>query len=348
MNIFLDSNILFRDYFFQHKSNKAILDYCKEGLVNIYMSEVVRLELRKQFQNEIEAKNIEIRKLKKDAVRLKLDDKITEISVDSQLNKFDKFYKNLDQDDNYSILDYQNDFLPDIVDRAINRIKPFTENKSEFKDALIWKTYSEYVESNDIQDCILLTNNTSDFCSKKNKSQVHPDLQKDSARFAVINQSFEFLKLHGSKIESPENKFLKYIALIEVNEEFVREMIIKNFENIIQDRIHKEIDALHPNDILSKDYFLDGQLVPFGCEILDCEDIEYEVIGERALISGIVNASTEVEVWEYNSARDPGEDQYSTVAERNVIYKIHFNFDMRMEEKSSDFEMTDVALNTIN
>ena len=81
MNIFLDSNILFQDYFFDNKSNKKILDYCKEGLLNLYMSEIVRLELRRQFQRELEDKNREIKKIIKDAIRLKIEAEITEIEL---------------------------------------------------------------------------------------------------------------------------------------------------------------------------------------------------------------------------------------------------------------------------
>jgi hypothetical protein len=57
MNVFIDSNILFEDYFFENKSNKNLLEYCKEGLLYLYMSEIVRLELRRQFQKELESKN---------------------------------------------------------------------------------------------------------------------------------------------------------------------------------------------------------------------------------------------------------------------------------------------------
>ena len=62
MNIFLDSNILFQDYFFENKSNKKIIEYCKEGLVNVFMSEIVRLELKRQYEKEIITQNRELKK----------------------------------------------------------------------------------------------------------------------------------------------------------------------------------------------------------------------------------------------------------------------------------------------
>lgn len=44
MNVFLDSCILFEDYFFENNSNKKLLDYAKDSLITLYMAEIVRFE----------------------------------------------------------------------------------------------------------------------------------------------------------------------------------------------------------------------------------------------------------------------------------------------------------------
>ena len=78
------------------------------------------------------------------------------------------------------------------------------------------------------------------------------------------------------------------------------------------------------------------------------EQIEHEIKSETALVSGIVHASCEVEILEYNSVRDPGEDRHTSVAEKNVIFKIYFNFDMERDEVYSDFEITDLEISEID
>ena len=348
MNVFIDSNILYQDYFFENKSNKKLLEYCKEGLLNIYMSEIVRLELRRQFQKELESGNSELQKLIKELKRLKVEREINIIPIDQHLNDFDTFYSRLNLFDNFFIIHYKNDFLPDIVDRAIKRKKPFTEGKSELKDAIIWKTYSDFVESNNTSDCVLLTNNTSDFCDKKDKSKIHSDLKTDTNKFSVINSSYDFIKTYAVKLESPDNKLLAFMKQIDIDDNFAFEIISENFEKIIEEEMHKRIDNMHPSDLLKTDYHLDGQLVSYGCEILECSDIEYEVLNETALISGVVYASCEVEVLEYNSVRDPGEDTYRCVDEVNVTFKINFNFDMGKEKNYTDFEITDINIAEVN
>lgn len=344
MNIFLDSNILYQDYFFENKSSKQLIQYCEQGLINIYMAEIVRLELRRQFEKEILSQNRELKKIIKDSARLKTGITIPEISLSNKLREFDSFYLKLETLDNFEILNYKNEYLPDIVDRAINRKKPFTEEKSELKDALIWKTYSDYVESIMIDDCILLTNNTSDFCTKKDKSTIHPELQLDSKKFKVINSSFDFIKTNAPLLESPEYKFQLYINQFTIDENFVLKIISENFEKKLEDRIHSKIDRIHPSELFEDNFIFDGQLIGYDIELLECEEIEYEVIHDKALISGVIIANCETEVLEYNSVRDPGEDSFSSVGEKSVQFAVYFNFDFKEGEIAEDFEITSIEV----
>jgi predicted nucleic acid-binding protein len=345
MNIFLDTNILFEDYFFENKSQKNILEYAKEGLINLYMSEIVRLELRRQFKKEIESKNRELKKIIKNSKRLKINEIIKLINIETQLKKFDKFYEELDEkNENFQILNYKNDFLPDIVDRAIYRKKPFTEEKTELKDALIWKTYAHFVEKLKIENCILLTNNSSDFCSKKDKSVIHEELLKDTDKFSVMNSAFNFLNEKSKIIESPEHQFSIYISTININEELANGLLKTNFNDQIEDEIDKKLESVNPFDISDYGYWNDGYVSGFGKEILECSDIDYEIIGNKALISGKVLVGCDTEFYEYNSSRDRGEDSFSFFSEQHLTFELYFNFDLEENEECSELEITDVEI----
>lgn len=348
MNIFLDTNILYEDYFFDNKSPKKILEYTRKGFINLYMSEIVRLELRWQFQREIEAKNRELKRVIKDSERLKIDTEIKLLDIPLQLEKFDSFYSQLENIPNFNIIQYKNNYLPDIVDRAIYRKKPFSEEKTELKDALIWKSYADYVESNHLQDCILLTNNTNDFCLKKDKSKIHPDLLADTNKFSVINSSFEFLKSKSAILESPLINFQNYISQLDVNNEFVEDLIVENFENLIAKEIHSKIENLSPNDVLDSDFWYDGYVSGGDIEILDCEDVEYEVLTDSALVSGKIYVACETECYQYNVGRDHGEETYLFLNDQTIIFEIYFNFDIKENEEYSDFEITDIDITEVN
>lgn len=345
MKIFLDSNILFEDYFFENKSQKNILDYAKKGLINLYMSEIVKLELRRQFKKEIELKNRELAKIIKNAKRLKIDEDIKVIDVNSQLEKFDEFYTELEShNEKFEILKYNNEFLPDIVDRAIYRKKPFTEEKTELKDALIWKTYANFVEHESLENCILLTNNTSDFCDKKDKTKIHSELLKDTERFYVINSAFNFLKDKSKIIESPEYEFSTYIKTIIFNESFVSDLIKSNFSEQIKEVIDKKIESINPFDIVDLEYWNDGYVTGFEKEILECLDVEFEIIADKSLVSGKVLVLCETESYEYNSLRERGEDTFSFLSEQDITFQLYFNFDMKKGEECSELEITDIEI----
>ena len=107
MNIFIDSNILFEDYFFEKKSNAKLLDYCKRDLLVIYMSEIVLKELRRQYHNELKLKIKEIEKLKKESRRLKIKVEYQEIVIEDNLKDFDEFYQELKHLDSFVVLKYK-------------------------------------------------------------------------------------------------------------------------------------------------------------------------------------------------------------------------------------------------
>jgi hypothetical protein len=309
------------------------------------MSRIVFLELKRQYEKEIEAKNRELSKTIKDSKRLKIETEIELLDVNKQLEKFNNFYKRISAIDNFNIIEYKNEYLEDIVDRAINRKKPFTEEKTELKDALIWKTYADFVETNKLEDCILLTNNTSDFCDKKDKSKVHTELLKDSEKFTVINSSFDFIKTKSKILESPEHKFQAYMKNLDFDNGLVLELIQQNFEKEIENRIHRKIEDLSPNDLFKpEDHWYDGYVSGFSVEILECSDSDYEILDDRALVSGIISISCETEAFQYNSARDKGEDTFISLGEHTLIFDVNFNFDMAENEIATEFEITDVDI----
>ena len=349
MNIFIDSNILHEDYFFMNKSTKQILDYTKRGLVNLYMSQIVFMELKRHYELELEERNTQIKRINKDAPRLLVAPGYGLIDIPVYLAKFDSFYSDMDKRcDNFYILPFKNEYLPNIVERAVRKTKPFTETKTELKDAIIWLTYSEFVEKKHLSDCLFLTANSSDFCDKKDKSVIHKTLQADTKRFIVINSSFDFIKKYASTIDSPEYIFEKYVDSLDIDDNFAFDKIQSNFDNIITVKIHEKVDKLSVSDVVSKkDGWFDGQLVGYDTELMHCDNIEYDVVGERAIISGYLYLSCEVEVLKYNPDRDPGEDSFIYEEERNIFFCLRFNFDMIQDEVCQDFEVIEIEVEDV-
>jgi hypothetical protein len=249
---------------------------------------------------------------------------------------------------NFHKLSYRNDFLPDIVYKAINRKRPFTEEKTELKDALIWKTYADYVEKTDLNDCILLTNNTSDFCDSRDKQKIHPDLLKDTNKFTLINNSFSFIKEKATILESPDYQFQIYIDQIEIDNIFALFTIKNTFAKHIREAVIDHTNSLHPSDVLKQYYIFDGHVIGHEVDISECEEVEFDVLSSKALISGKLFVDCESEVFEYNANRDFGEDSHTAVADKYITYIIGFNFDLLLDGVCENFEITDLGIYTID
>lgn len=348
MNVFLDSCVLHKDYFFEgieHKSSQRILEYTRKGIINLYMSDVVRLELRKQFEKELQDRNVSINKINKNAERLKIKNQFPIVDIEKQLIVFDTFYKDLQFEKHFFLLPTKNDFLPDIVNKAINKIKPFTENKSELKDALIWKAYSSYVEENKLSDCVFLTNNTSDFCGK-DKSKVHSELLKDTERFRVVNSTFDFIKQFGPDLETPERKITAFIDNTEIDNMFVLNRIEDFFLEEIKSKIERKIERMEPSNVFD-DVWMGGFVSGDYSEIVDCNAVEVEIIGAIASVYSILFVAYDCEVYEYNAARDSGEDHFNYIGDASLVFAMTISFDIDSEGSSSNLEIIDLNLHEV-
>jgi len=330
LNIFVDTCILYDDYFFQNKSNKQLFDYMKEGFVNIYMSDIVLKELRRHYELELEKVAIEIEKTKKDANRLMFKLEVEPFDIKEMLKDFDDNYSSLASTENFKILHYSVDMLPRIVENSILKTPPFfTEKKSELKDNLIWTTYSSYVESRKLENCFFLTSNISD---KDNHSFVHKNLLQDTQRFTIYKSTAEFLTEKSGLIEIPKTEFKKYVDGLEIDADYVKRQLQDYFMDIIEEeisiRIVTETDYslyLKHNDDLANGICLHYFDIDF------CENIKVEVLNQRILISGTFYCIADFDLSQYD---------YDPECPEQLIITVEFNYDLLEDEQCDNLEIT--------
>ena len=337
MNIFLDTSILYPDPFWKKNFFEGFKNIVvKDKKINVFISNIVLLELQHNYRKILQE---QISKLSV------INDKINDynivvsakasIDVEESVKRFDAFYRKLIEEKTVTILDYSNDFLPEILDRAITRKKPFTKNKTELKDCVIWLTYFKYAEDHKLNDCILLTNNTSDFCDSKKTEEdnfsVHPELQKDSKRFRIYASLKELIQKEWGK----EQNF---------DEDFVLNLIMDNFTNAITKKIEQEYERLEPYDIVVDDEFVLGYVSPECFEIFEVDNIVVNVFDGKHMISGEVLVGVEINIYEYNSVRDPGEDSHRFYREDNNIVKLTFSFYCEKNETPRGLNLDDFEI----
>lgn len=332
MNIFLDTSVLYKDPFWKSNFFRELLEIVKEKEINLFMSNIVLMELQYNYKKIIEQEIVKLDKVNTQIEQYNIHiDTSTTIDVKKSLKDLSSFYNQLFDEKTIVVLDYSNDMMPKIVQRAIERKKPFTENKTELKDTIIWLTYVRFVEKNKLNDCILLTSNISDFCdiekAKKGIFEIHSELQHDSKRFKVYKTPKELIQNEKLKLQFISQRFSFWLEEQEFNNSFVLELIKEYFEKEITRKIEREYESLEPSDIFENDdYYVSGYVTTGFIEIFEVDSIEVDNFDEECIISGEVFISCDVEAYEYNSARDPGEDSHRFYGETTNVVKLIFSF----------------------
>ncbi|MEH7336253.1 PIN domain-containing protein [Neobacillus drentensis] len=196
MNIFLDTTVFHngKDVFMNSLYNKILLNICRQNGFKIYISNVVLMEARRQYEKFI---TTHVKNISNAVGAFNLIPNMRRINLyipplEEALKRFDSFFSDLEKEGTVVIVNYSNDILPTLINRAINRIKPFTEEKQEFRDAIIWLSYVGIAENQDLNDCLFVTANTKDYCSKDKK--LHPELAADSERFTLFVDSHSLVQ----------------------------------------------------------------------------------------------------------------------------------------------------------
>jgi len=119
----------------------------------------------------------------------------------------------LNLSDKYLIA-YNNDFLPEIAHRAINRQKPAGENGQGFRDTLIWLTIKDYCKKCHEKQITFISNNTDDF-SNKAKDNLHETLNAeclaDNIKINCFKSIKDFIEIHSTKIKFITNDWVSSI-----------------------------------------------------------------------------------------------------------------------------------------
>ena len=174
MNMFIDTSVIYTDPFWKRNFASQVLDSAKEKRSNIFISDLVIRELRHNYEKQLNKEIISIKNSNLTISKLVNRHKNTDLPVIAEyLAEFDKYYNNLFKFENIILLKSSKDYFEELVDRAIEKTKPFSETRSEFKDAVIWFTYYKYAKLKKLNDCHLITTNVTDFAVSKKQIELH-------------------------------------------------------------------------------------------------------------------------------------------------------------------------------
>jgi hypothetical protein len=290
MNFFLDSTVFQngKDVFMNNRLSKEFLNICRQQNFPIYISTVVKDEIRRQFYIFMngQLKNIRAGISAINTVPRIYGPSSNLPSIESIMSSFDSYFKYLEEEGTINIVPYCNEFLPELIHRSIHRIKPFTDSKQEFRDAIIWFSYAKLAEQRQLENCYLISGNTTDYLDKN--GEIHEELAEKSKRFllfkdmhALLNASFmePYKATHELLNSLKEKEWDLNIISNFLNQDIIKNYLIKylidDADNILADvvfynvhlsqRVVSNIDISNPTrvsirgvDVINKEFVVSG------------------------------------------------------------------------------------------
>lgn len=117
-----------------------------------------------------------------------------------------------------------------LVERAIERRKPFDENGRGFNDVMIWLSLVDYLRTKEFDEVILITNNIKDFASS---GLVLDDLARDLHEASVVTRIRHCTGIHDALrilfgVKSPP------VDDLERDKEWQRTLVTDHLRNIVE------------------------------------------------------------------------------------------------------------------
>ncbi len=207
VNIFIDSTVLYKDPFWTQNFGKILLELgTKSEGISIYISSVVLDETLNNFKKRLKSLSDRVNKDIREFNSIVSDSHNLSLGLRDQksyLKSLEEFYDESFSKGAFVRIPLNNKILPELVNRAIKRREPFfTENKNkkkqEFRDAVIWLCYTEFIKENQLANCFFISGNKGDFWDNEN-SELHPDLAKDCEGIKIYD-SLRDLILREEKV----------------------------------------------------------------------------------------------------------------------------------------------------
>ncbi|MDK2598315.1 PIN domain-containing protein [Pseudoalteromonas obscura] len=251
MNVFIDTNAFFNNWFVGNVNFKLLFHYLNNENLDLLLSELVVQEVNNLRNREVDVSTSEIKKHFK---RLhKLNSGSIGVAIeDISTSKYD--IKTILEGKVHSIenIDYEGISQKEVVQRALNVTKPFTDGEKGYRDTLIWLSFLKYLKENSITgDVAFITDNKSDFFEKKGSNLVlNEDLQKDiialeiEASIKPYLKVFDFNKENVDQITNAVNKYEilddEEYFLIEETESYLNSMSNSELSNLLGSRVFGE------------------------------------------------------------------------------------------------------------
>lgn len=324
MQIIIDTNIFRQDLFLRSRKSEMLIDYLSKTEHQLVLPEIVFREILALYKRTLVEKFGNILKGYDDLARVlfnPVDYQKPSLEIGEQLEAFENNLRKKLHIIDKNIITIKNSHLPDLVNRAINRIHPFSESKAEFRDALIWLTVLDQASLAEDKTITFISANTKEFSDTQDT--LHPKLLEEAKARDVVVEYYSsldsFIKSKASKIEFITERWL--------NESLDFETIESDLIRILEKyRIKELADKAKVKD----DNFTEISAINQCANIWVSDFYVYEMLDGSIRVEIVLEAELEVEYatheviehdWKLDYVFNPYEGEFDVepVHERKVI-----------------------------
>ncbi|MBE3714007.1 DUF4935 domain-containing protein [Vibrio parahaemolyticus] len=274
MKVFLDTNVFYNNWFASNPNFKMLFRYLNNEGEELLLSDLVVQEVENIRNRELSESLSEIKR------HVKSIQKLTPSKV-----SFDESTLNISE---YKLIDYVEHRVEslsgvgygsisheELVYRALNSVKPFSGQEKGYRDSLIWLSFLDYLDKQNIDgDVAFITNNKHDFFSYEKKSWVlHPELKKDLIDKSIGANVIPFLNIYDF-VNSQVNKDEHLVDRYKLTNEFDDYLMEQTLEHLIA------LDNDGLSEVFSNKLFKD-KLTP----VIDIQGDNWDIVDDTEIIN---------------------------------------------------------------
>lgn len=307
MDIVIDTNIIIQENFIRSPKILALLDYLKKTHSKIILPQIVKEESIARYRDRL----IEQLNKFKGLANVCFSNIGTEfnINAEKEVNAYKAHIQKLSNDGLLYEVPYNNDFLPEVINRMVNRIKPCNQNGEECRDVVLWLSIKNLLKKG--KSVAFISNNYTEFAPDKKTlyPQLMAELTQERLELKYYPSLDEFIKSHATKVDYITKEWVeKEISKIDLIDILLRHFFAHEKKVFMQHEGLRGIEYVEPSELNLSDFFV------------------YEMMNGDIYLNLIVSGSIEVIAMT--------EDIKSFVKEFQIIFSAKV-----LDEKISELEV---------
>lgn len=175
MRVVLDSNIICRDYQLTGSTFRVFFDGLARSGHSIYMPQVVIHEVENNYAKELVKIDRFVAKARR-VLGTEIESPLADATVEDLVEEYHRELLSRFAGVGATIMDYPDVAHEAVVQRVLDRRKPFSESGAGYPDSLIWETVVDLAGSSG-QDIAFISANKKDFFD--GEGNLHADLVAD-------------------------------------------------------------------------------------------------------------------------------------------------------------------------